>query len=242
MSLPKINLPVYDLVLPLSKTKVKFRPFTVKEQKILLLALESDKPDFINDNIKQIIKNCCITELDVDSLAAVDIEFFFINLRARSVGEQVELKYRCENIIDEQTEEVCKNRLDITYNLLDIKLDSEEYKDVIPLTSTVGVKMKFPDYSTLEKLRNSKSVAKAVFDVVVSCIEYIYDDDQFYYAKETKKEELNDFIESLNVDQFNKIQKFFEQMPKLQKVLNVKCSKCGFDHTIKIEGLENFFE
>jgi hypothetical protein len=242
MSLPKINLPVYDLVLPLSKTKVKFKPFTVKEQKILLLALESDNPEFINENIKQIIRNCCITEIDVDSLAAVDIEFFFINLRARSVGEQVDLKYRCENVIDQETGEVCKNKLDISYNVLDIKLDSEDYKDVIPLTSTIGVKMKFPDYSALEKMRMSTSATKAAFDVVVSCIEYIYDDDQFYYAKETKKEELVDFIESLNVDQFNHIQKFFEQMPKLQKVIKTKCSKCGYDHTITIEGLENFFE
>ena len=238
MNLPKINSPVYDLVLPINKKKVRFRPFSVKEQKILLMSIETDEKGFSEENLKQIIRNCCLEkDLDIDSLSTIDIEYFFLHLRARSVGEIVELRYRCENIVEEQR---CGNSMKMDLNLLDIGLSKSDFQDTIKLTQSVGIKMKLPDYSTVSKENEGKSATKVAFDLIVSCIEYIYDEDKIYNAKEHKKEELEQFIESLTLDQFKLIENFFQNIPKLQKKMKVKCSKCGFEHEIKIEGLENF--
>lgn len=240
MTLPKISAPVYELTLPVSKKKVKFRPFTVKEQKILLLAIEQDDSIFTTDNIKEIVKNCCLSsDINVDRLSIIDIEYFFIHLRARSVGEVVETKYRCENILDDGT--VCRNLLDVNIDLLSIQLDEPDIKDTIQLTPAIGVKMKLPEYSVVDKIKNSKNLSELTFDFIISCLEYIYDKDNVYQASEHKKEELYEFLESLTIDQFKKIEDFFTRIPRLQKKIEVKCSKCEYEHTITIEGLENFF-
>lgn len=240
MHLPKLDVPTYELTLPIAKKKVKFRPFTVKEQKILLLALENEEPEFTVDNVKQIIKNCNLsTDINPDNLSMIDVEYFFIHLRARSVGEEIETKYRCENILDSGLN--CGNLLDVNFNLLTIGLSDPNVKDLIDLTPNIGVKLKYPEYSVIDKLKNAKNLSELTFDFVISCMEYIYDDDNVYQVKEYKKEELYEFLESLTIDQFKKIEDFFTRIPKLQKKIEVKCSKCAFDHTITVEGLENFF-
>ena len=240
MTLPKLMLPTYDLILPIEKTKIKFRPFSVKEQKILLLALESEDKEFTEENIKQILKNCCLSfDVDIDSLSMIDIQFFFINLRARSVGEVIESTYRCQKTLEEGN--VCNNSMKVEYNLLEINLEDKEFDPIIKLTSTIGMKMKLPDYLAIKQLESTDSIVEVTFDLIISCIDYIYDDEEIYKAKEVKKAELREFVENLSIEQFKKIEEFFKTIPKLHKVLNVKCSKCGFNHTIKIEGLENFF-
>lgn len=239
MTLPKITAPIYELTLPTEKKKVKFRPFTVREQKILLLALENDDTSFTSDNIKEVVKGCLLTNINVDNIPVIDLEFLFLNLRARSVGEIVELKYRCQNIIEE--EKVCDNLMNIELDLLSVKIEEPEVKDTIDLTPTIGVKLRYPNYSTIDKIKSSEDIVDLTFDFVISCLEFIYDKENIYRAEDYKKEELYEFLESLTIDQFKKIEEFFGTIPKLRKTLEVTCKKCSYEHKIVIEGLENFF-
>lgn len=239
--LPIINSPVFDVILPVSKKAISYRPFLIKEQKVLLMAAETEDKDFLIRNIKEIIKNCCITPIDFDKLPTIDVEFLFLQLRARSVGEVVETKYRCENYVEEK-EGPCWNLMDVSYNILETTIDAENYIDDIKLTNTVGVKMKFPDYNSVRNIAESKPESEIIFEVIKNCIDYIYDENNVYYISETPEEEVDTFLESLNIEQFQNIQKYFDCLPTLEKKINVTCSKCNFEHEIVIKGIKNFFD
>ena len=239
MALPKIDAPIYELTLPLSKKHIRFRPFLVKEQRNLMMAMESDDKETMEKNIKQVLHNCTLTEkVDIDSLPIVDVEYYFIQLRARSVGEVVENKYRCENIVDDKA---CGNMMDVKFNLLDIKVDHNDIKDEIQLTDRISIKLAYPKFSVLDASKNIETATDMAFEMIVSSIVNIYDGEQFYYANEVDRQELVEFVESLNQEQFGKIEDFFSNLPKLNKTLEMDCGKCGFHHTIEVEGLENFF-
>lgn len=240
MALPKIDTPIYDLELPLSKKKIRFRPFLVKEQKNLLMAMESEDRESIEQNVKQVLNNCTVTEgIDIEKLPVIDIEYYFLQLRARSVGEVVENKYRCDNQVDGSP---CGNLMETSLNLLDIKIeDVKENNDVIQLTDTISIKLKYPEFSVINKLSKLTNVSDIAFEMIADSVEYIYDGEQFYYAKETTTEELVKFIENLNQQQFAKIEDFFANLPKLEKKIEMKCSRCGFEHKLDVEGLESFF-
>lgn len=241
--LPTLDTPKYEIELPILKKTVKFRPFLVKEQKILLIAADSDDEKFLIDNVKQIIKNCCLTELDIESLSSVDLEYFFLQLRARSVEEVIQTKYRCENTLD--SGEICKNSMEVEINLLDINVETDKYNDNIKLTDNIGIKMKYPTIQMVENLNKTKkddNIINKTFDVIIQCIDYIYDNENFYYPKEVSKKEITDFLESLSIDQFKKVEEFFSNIPKLRKELKVICSKCGFEHKIVLEGLQSFLD
>lgn len=239
--LPKIDAPIFELKLPISKLDITFRPFLIKEQKILLMAGESDEKDFLYKNIKQIIKNCLISDIDIDELSAIDIEYFFLHLRAKSVGEIVETKYKCENYIEEKDGDVCGNLMSVEYNILDTEVEMNGYNDIIQLTDTIGLKMKIPTYDVIEKNINNLHSDDIIFSIIKNSIQYIYDEDNMYYIKDTTQQELDEFIDSLSVVQLKKIREFFEHIPSLKKELNVKCSSCGFEHKIIIKGIVNFF-
>ena len=240
MALPKIDTPIYELDLPLSKKHVRFRPFLVKEQKNLLMAMESGDSKSIEQNIKQVLNNCTITEdIDIEKLPVLDVEYYFLNLRARSVGEVVENKYRCDNQVDDS---VCGNIMETSLNLLDIKIEGvKENNDVIQLTDTISIKLKYPEFSVINKLSNLTNVSDIAFEMIAESVEHIFDGEQFYYAKETTTEEMVEFIEGLNQQQFAKIEDFFANLPKLEKKIEMKCSRCGFEHKLDVEGLESFF-
>lgn len=240
MALPKIDTPIYDLELPLSKKKIRFRPFLVKEQKNLLMAMEANDKDSAEKNIKQVLYNCTLSEnVDIDRLPVVDIEYYFLNLRARSVGEIVQNKYRCDNEVDGK---VCGNIMETSLNLLDIKVENlTENQDVIQLTDKISIKLKYPEFSTITKLSEINSSTEVAFKLIADSIEYIYDGEQFYYANESSPEEVMSFVESLNQQQFAKIETFFNSIPRLKKRIELKCSKCNFDHSVDVEGLESFF-
>lgn len=241
MALPKIDAPVYELDLPLSKKHIRFRPFLVKEQKNLMMALESDDRETIERNIRQVLTNCTLTDnIDVDRLPVIDVEFYFINLRARSVGEVVENEYICTNEVDGKA---CNNKMKGTLNLLDIKVDVDpNRKDTIKITDKISIKMKYPEFSLVDKLSKKESAVDIAFEVMAESIEWIFDGEQYYHAHETPKEELMQFIESLNQEQFGKLEEFFNNLPTMHRKMEMKCSKCGFEHTISMEGLESFFE
>lgn len=241
MALPKIDTPIYDLLLPLSKKEIRFRPFLVKEQKNLMMAMEADDKETIERNIRQVLTNCTITEgINIDKLPVIDIEYYFINLRARSVGEIVENKYVCTNEVDGVQ---CGNKMESKFNLLDITVDIDpNAKDIINITEQISVKLKYPEFSLVEKLKKKDSAVDIAFEVILDSVEYIFDGEQYYYASETPREELLAFIESLSQEQFSKLEEFFNNLPRMNRKIDLKCSKCGFDHTISMEGLESFFE
>jgi hypothetical protein len=162
-----------------------------------------------------------------------------LNLRARSVGEIVENKYRCDNQVDGSA---CGNIMETSLNLLDIKIEGvKENNDVIQLTDTISIKLKYPEFSVINKLSKLSDVSDIAFEMIAESVEYIFDGEQFYYAKETTTEELVEFIEGLNQQQFAKIEDFFANLPKLEKKIEMKCSRCGFEHKLDVEGLESFF-
>ena len=239
MALPKIDTPTYTLELPLSKKTVLYRPFLVKEQRNLMMALEADDKDTVERNVKQVLTNCTLsTDIDIDELPVTDIEYYFINLRARSVGEIVENKYVCTNTVGDSQ---CNNKMEVKLNLLEVTVDMPEQPDVIKLTETMAIKLKYPRFSVISKLAKKESAVEVAFDIMIDSIEYIFDGQQYYYAVDSTKEELSEFIESLNQEQFSKLEAFFENLPKIRHHIDMKCSKCGFDHSMDIEGLENFF-
>lgn len=240
MALPKIDTPIYYIKLPLSKKDVKFRPFLVKEQKNLLMALEANDKETIERNIKHILQNCTLSsDVDIEKLPVIDVEYFFINLRAKSVGELVENTYICNNEVEGHK---CGNKMKISIDLNTIEVDNvDDNSSLIQLTDNISIKLKYPEFSIIEKLSDKENSVETAFKVIVDSIEFIFDGDQYYYAYESTPKELMEFIESLNQDQFSKLEAFFDNLPKIRKNVDIKCSKCGYDHSIVVEGLENFF-
>jgi hypothetical protein len=202
------------------------------------MAMESQESDFIETNIKQVLRNCSLSELNIDELPLVDIEFYFLNLRAKSVGEEVDTKYKCENIVNEKS---CDNIMNVKYNVLEVDVRIPEGDKIIKLAEDIGIKMKYPSFAILNKLKAEDDSAKVAFELIAECIEYVYDKDNLYYANEIPKEELDAFLDQLTTEQFKEIQKFIEELPKIEKTIEVKCSKCGFEHKIVSKELTDFF-
>jgi hypothetical protein len=243
--LPKVDVPLYEITLPLMKKKVKFRPFLVKEEKILLMAAESDDQNAVILAIKQIITNCLVTKIDVDDLPIMDFEYLFLHLRARSVGETIDLQYKCNNDINEGGEErKCNHVVKLSFNALEVEpVLSPNENNKIELTPKLGIVLKYPTFGSLDELTEKKDISatELVLKTIISSIDYIYDDESLYYAKDTPKEELVDFVDSLTREQFSQIQNFFENIPKLKKKLDFKCGKCGYSDNIEVEGIQSFF-
>lgn len=240
MSLPKLEVPTYELELPLSKQTIKFRPYLIKEQKALMMALESSDAKTIQHNVREILNVCTLSkDVDIDELPIVDIEYYFLNLRAKSVGEISETKYRCNNEVDEK---VCGNLMEAKVDLTQIKPVQIEYVNPeIQLTDKITVKMKYPPFKLIKDSVDLNDITDVTFNMIAQSIESIYDGEQFHYAKEETTEDLVGFIEQLNQEQFEKLENFFNSIPKLTKKIEMKCSKCGFEHHLDVEGLESFF-
>ena len=240
--LPKIDVPIYEITLPLLQKKVKIRPFRVKEEKILLMAMESEDDAAVLLAIKQIVNNCCVDDMDVDSLPVLDLEYMFLQLRARSIGEIIDLQYRCNNDVDNEGEtKKCNNIIKLSFNALEVEPQTEEgHKKEIQLTPKLGVVMKYPDFKLVNKISNL-SEAEMIAKMVAGCIDYIFDSESVYYAKDASDGELLDFVDSLTREQFEKIQEFFDTVPKMKKNLTFKCSKCGYEEELVLEGIQSFF-
>jgi hypothetical protein len=238
--LPKLDVPTYEIELPISKKKIKYRPFLVKEQKNLLMAVESDDASTIQQNVYDVLNNCTLSEnIDINKLPIIDVEYYFINLRAKSVGEIIESKYKCNNEVNDV---VCGNSLQSKINLLNIKPHFEEEVDpVINLNEKISIKLKYPEFSIIKNSVDIEDVTEITFNMIADSVEYVYDGDQFYYAHESQPGEMLAFVESLNQQQFEKIEHFFNNLPRLKETVEMTCGKCGFHHKIDVEGLENFF-
>jgi len=242
--LPKIDVPIYNVKLLSTGKSLRFRPFTVKEEKLFLMANEDEDLTTVVDTIKQILNNCILDEFQIDSLPLFDIEHLFLNIRARSIGEMVNLKYKCNNnVLDEETKEEkkCNNVVQIDLNVLEIQPEKQEgHTNKIEITEKLGVVMKYPNFETLKKFKDATE-ADSIIKMTVNCIDYVYDADKIYYAKDSQEEDLIEFIESMQSKDLERIKNFFDTMPKIKKDVDFKCNKCGHEEKIEIEGIQNFF-
>ena len=235
MSLPIIlNTPTYEVDLPLSKQTVKYRPYLVKEEKLLMMAMESQDQKMIMKTVQDIIEACTFGEVNAKKLPTAELELLFLKLRTKSVGETTNVGYECK---------ACGTKNEININLEAVTLKQDKVVDSkIMLTDTVGVIMKFPTSDDVAKVLNSKDgEVKTTFAIINSCIEAIFDDNGVYDTTNLEKKEVEAFVESLNSQQFQKIQRFFEGIPRLSHDASFDCEKCGAHNDLIIEGLQAFF-
>ena len=248
MGLPTIAVPEYTLIIPSTKKEVKYRPFLVKEEKILLLAMESEKPEEIITATNTIITNCVFGDVDVEAMPTFDVEYIFLQLRGKAKGEVIDLQYKCPK---------CESEIPVAINIDDIKViqkDKEHSKD-IKLTEELGVMMKYPNITLQMEIREEKDSPEIerLFETIVACIDYIYDKENTYPSKDHTKQEMVTFLESLTDPQFQKISKFFETAPALKHDIELHCKnriksdkakekkQCGYKEKISLEGLNSFF-
>lgn len=229
MALPKIKHPTYSITIPSNNKKVNFRPFTVQEEKLLLMAKNSEKTEDIINTVKQVIQNCIIEPIDVEKLAIFDIEYIFIKLRSKSVGEVVDLDYN-----DPETDENIKFKI----NLDDIEVKrNDEHTNKFVLFENIGVVMRYP---TLEEVKTVEDNGKdeAVFTMLIKCIDQIYDDETVY--SDYNEKELDEFINTLPMESMGAIQKFFETMPSVEHTIKLK-NKKGETKEVVLKGINSFF-
>jgi hypothetical protein len=239
MAIPKIDLPTFKLKLESLGKDITFRPFVVKEEKILLMALESRDYETSLDAIKQIVNNCVVDQIDVESLPLYEIEYLFLNLRARSIGEIVSLEYVCENIVDKNKK--CKGKMQLDIDLLKVAYEHKPSNSLVPLTSNVGIKLRYPTIEISKVLVEKLNTKDAPTEIIKQCTEYLYDENQVYNINEMQQGEFDEFINNLTTEQFKKIKNFFLEMPMLRYKNELVCGKCDRNHTIKLEGLLDFF-
>jgi hypothetical protein len=238
MPLPKISTPTYELELPSTGEAIKYRPFLVREEKLLVLALESENTKEITTAIKTVIKNCILTKnVKVESLPTFDIEYLFLNIRGKSVGEEIEVNLICPD--DEET------TVPVTINVDDIQVvKNEEHNKRIKVDSSIMMEMKYPSLEQFIKNNfdfSGSNLMDQSFDLVASCIDKIYQGDEVWSSSDVTQKELIDFLDQMNAAQFQQIEKFFETMPKLSHTVKIKNPKSGVESEVVLEGLSNFF-
>ena len=238
MPLPKIATPTYELELPSTGELIQYRPFLVKEEKVLVIALESEDTKQITTAIKTVIKNCIKTKgIKVDSLPTFDIEYLFLNIRGKSVGEEIEVNIICPD--DEVTE------VPVTIDIDSIKIQkSDDHTNKIQLDDDIMMVMKYPSLDQFIKNNfdfNEKNVMDQSFDLIASCIESICTEEDVWATADCTKKEVSEFLESMNSSQFKGVEKFFETMPKLAHTVSVTNPKTKVKSDVVLEGLASFF-
>ena len=241
--LPKIDVPIYTVNLISTGESVRFRPFLVKEQKLFLMAAESNDTKETLSTIRQVLKNCVLDEIDVDNLPTFDLEYLFMNLRARSVEEVVNLRYKCNNTTKDESGEdkKCTGVVEFDMNLLEIEPSKNPiHTNKIQLTENLGVCLKYPNFEMLEKY-DDLNVNDVMIRILVDCVDYLYDKDQIYYAKDTPRQELEEFVDNLQQRDLEKFKDFFDTMPEIKKEVHFKCPKCAYEEDITLKGMQSFF-
>ena len=238
MPLPKIATPVYELELPSTGKTIEYRPFLVKEEKVLVIALESEDTKQITTAIKNVIRNCIKTKgVKVEDLPTFDIEYLFLNIRGKSVGEEIEVNVTCPD--DGETQ------VPVTINLDDIEVQkNDEHTNRIKVDDSIMMEMKYPSLDQFIKNNfdfNDKNAMDQSFELIATCIDKIFTEDEVWAVEDCSKKEIVDFLEQMNSSQFKEIEKFFETMPKLSHSIKVKNPKTKKENTVVIEGLAGFF-
>ena len=238
MPLPKIATPSYELELPSSGKTIKYRPFLVKEEKVLVIAMESEDTKQITNAIKAVLKSCVQTKgIKIEALPTFDIEYLFLNIRGKSVGEELEVNVICPD--DEET------TVPVMIALEDIQVEKlDDHSPQIKLDSKLMMEMKYPSLDEFIKNNfdfNEENQMDQSFQLIASCIDKIYSDEEVWATADCTKKEVNEFLESMNSSQFKLIEKFFETMPKLQHTIEVTNPKTKVKSEVVLEGLASFF-
>jgi hypothetical protein len=238
MPLPKISTPTYELDLPSTGETIQYRPFLVREEKLLVLALESENMKEISTAIKTVIKNCILSKgVKIESLPTFDIEYLFLNIRGKSVGEEIEV-----NVICPDDEDIT---VPVTISIDDIKVvKNKDHNKQIEVDDSIMMEMKYPSLEQFIKNNfdfSGSNLMDQSFDLVASCIDKIYQGDEVWSSSDVTQKELIDFLDQMNAAQFQQIEKFFETMPKLSHTVKIKNPKSGVESEVVLEGLSNFF-
>lgn len=242
MPLPIVATPSYELTLPSNKKTIKYRPFLVKEEKVLILAMESGDPKDITNAVKSVLKDCILTRgIKIDSLPSFDIEYIFLNIRAKSVGESVDLIITCPDDGETQVE--------VTVNVDEIEvIIPEGHTSEIKIDDNISLKMKYPSLQEFidnnfdfGSTNTSKDTIEKSFAVVASCVDVVYTKDESWSSGDVTKKELIEWLQTFDSNQFKGIEGFFDTMPKLSHTLTVKNPNTGVDNQIVLEGLSSFF-
>ena len=234
MALPTMDLPTYELEVPSTKKKIKFRPFLVKEEKVLLMALETDEEKNIKDAVLQLLKSCISTRIKLENLASFDLEYIFLNIRAVSVGEVVQMNITCQD--DEKTQ------VKYNLNLTDVNvLFPEGHSNKIMLTDNLGVIMKYPSFDGFVQGQFTNNTELDVIKIVAESIDQIFEGEDVYDESTTTKKEFVQFVESLTNPQLEKIQEFFETAPRLEHSFKVTNPNTGVESDYTLRGLASFF-
>jgi hypothetical protein len=238
MPLPKISTPTYELELPSTGETIQYRPFLVREEKLLVLALESENMKEITTAIKTVIKNCILSKgIKIESLPTFDIEYLFLNIRGKSVGEEIEV-----NVICPDDEDIT---VPVTISVDEIQVvKNEKHTNQIKVDDSIMMEMKYPSLDQFIKSNFDFSGANLMdqsFDLVATCVDKIYSDDEVWTSADVTKKEIMEFLEQMNSSQFKQIETFFETMPKLSHTVKVTNPKSGVESEVVLEGLSNFF-
>ena len=236
MALPKLTTPTYELEIPSTDEKIKYRPFLVKEEKILMMALESKQEKDITQAVKDIVKECTFNKVNIDNMPMFDVEYIFLNIRSKSVGEVSKLKILCPD--DKQT------YADVELDLNEVNVQvGEDHTNKIDLGNGTGMIMQYPSIDSFKDSGIRDINASNMLEVISTCILQIYEDEgkKVYNSKDQTQKELTDFIEQLNTKQFKDVQKFFDTMPKLKHEITVKNPKTKVESKITLSGLNDFF-
>jgi hypothetical protein len=230
MALPKLNTPTYELILPSTGNKVKFRPFLVKEHKILLTMSEADNNE-VARIIRELVDVCTFKNLKINDLPHFDIEYIFMHLRAKSISETVDVIVNCE----------CGEKIDASFNIDNLQvIKSEGHNSKIMITEEIGIELNYPNIDDVVNVFATNDNQK-VIDLILKSVKAIYNQEEYWAAADQTKEELEEFIYSLTKDQFDKLEQFFVTSPKVVQVIECDCPKCGKHNISKLEGLQNFF-
>jgi len=232
MTLPKIQKPLFDLFVPSMNKSVRARPFVVREEKILLTAQQSGNEKDIVLAIKQVLNNCIVDEFNVDDLATFDLEYMFLKLRSRSVSNVIDVSYR-----DNEDDKVYDFQIDL--DEVELKIE-KDISNIIKVTDTIGIKMKYPSVTILDNVPETDNTSDIVDYLIKSCVDQIFDEDSVYPASDHTDEELNEFLDSIDIETFNKIRDFFENLPQMYHKLEYTNSN-GNVRTIELTTLSDFF-
>ena len=234
MALPTLNTPTYELSLPSSGEKITYRPFLVKEEKVLLMATEGDDSKAMVRALTQIVENCTLGKIKAENHPLFDLEYIFLKLRGKSIGETVEPTYKAPD---------CDKPIILKIDLNDVEVvKAEGHTNKIELSDVIGLTMRYPSLKQAEQAPNmNPDDPNFALDVITDCIESIYDESQVYSAKDHTRQEMETFVENLTQDQFLKIAKFFETMPKLQHITKYVCPCTGENKEVTLTGLQDFF-
>ena len=236
MALPKLEVPIYELTVPSTDEKIKYRPFLIKEEKILLIAMESGENEDVIQAVKQIVSECTFNTLKLGSMPMFDVEYIFLQIRSKSVGEVSKLKVLCRD--DGET------YANVEVDLTEIEVQvNDDHTNKIELTDEMGVIMKYPTIDSFSTAGISDITADNMLDVIVACIDKIYDKkgEEVYDSKDSSQKELMDFVEQMNTTQFQDVQAFFDSMPKLRHEITVVNPKTKVENVVALSGLNDFF-